>query len=270
MTLLIGHAGTLSSGATIDRATLRNAHGISVEILGFGGIIASLQAPDREGRLANIVLGYPDLAQYEAHNGTTHFGALIGRYANRIAHGRFTLEGRDYQLPLNNGPNSLHGGPDGFGRRAWTMVPDGEDGVRLSLASADGEAGYPGQLEATVTYRLTDADELEIDYTAQCDAPTIVNLTNHSYFNLAGEASGSIEDHVVQIEADHFTPVDATLIPTGELAPVDGTPLDFRTATRIGARAGREDHASLAAVLVWRARSKEWPSRDLRMRPPTL
>ena len=236
MTLQINSAGTTSAGVAVQRASIRNAHGIAVSILSFGGIIASLEVPDREGRLANIVLGYPDLAGYETHNGTTHFGALIGRYANRIAHGRFSLDGREHRLPLNNGPNSLHGGPDGFGRKPWTMTQNGEDGVRLSLSSADGEAGYPGRLDAEVTYRLTDADELEIDYVATCGAPTIVNLTNHSYFNLAGEASGSIERHVVQIEADRFTPVDASLIPTGRLAPVEGTPLDFRQPTAIGDR----------------------------------
>ena len=236
MTLQITSAGTTSTGAAVQRASICNTHGLAVSILSFGGIIASLDAPDRNGRLANIVLGYPDLGGYETHNGTTHFGALIGRFANRIAHGRFSLDGAEYRLPLNNGPNSLHGGPDGFGRKVWAMAPDGENGVRLSLSSPDGEAGYPGRLDAEVTYRLTDTDELEIDYLATCDAPTIVNLTNHSYFNLAGEASGSIERHVAQIEADHFTPVDASLIPTGRLAPVDGTPLDFRTPTAIGDR----------------------------------
>ncbi|WP_428377022.1 aldose epimerase family protein [Lichenicoccus sp.] len=249
MTLQITSAGSTSAGAAVQRASIRNAHGIAVSILSFGGIIASLDAPDRDGRLANIVLGYADLAGYETHNGTTHFGALIGRYANRIAHGRFSLDGADYRLPLNNGPNSLHGGPDGFGRRVWMMTPQeatqGGDGVRLSLSSPDGEAGYPGRLDAEVTYRLTDADELEIDYVARCDAPTVVNLTNHSYFNLAGEAGGCIEGHVVQIEADHFTPVDASLIPTGRLAPVAGTPLDFRTPTAIGDRL-RVGHEQMA------------------------
>ncbi len=245
MTLQIGGAGTLASGEAVQRATLVNAHGVSVGILSFGGIIEHLLAPDRDGRLANIVLGYADLAGYEAYNGNTHFGALIGRYANRIAHGRFTLDGAEYRLPVNDGPNSLHGGPEGFGRRLWTMAGVGEDAVRLTLSSPDGEAGYPGKLEIEVVYRLTDDNELVIEYAASCDAATVLNLTNHSYFNLAGEAAGSIEDHVIQIEADRYTPVDDSLIPTGDLAPVEGTPLDFRSPTRIGERV-RNGHEQIA------------------------
>ena len=238
MTLQIGDAGTLTSGETVQRATLVNAHGLSVGILSFGGIVEHLLAPDRDGRLANIVLGYADLAGYEAHNGNTHFGALIGRYANRIAHGRFTLDGTEHRLPVNDGPNSLHGGPDGFGRRLWSMAGLGEDAVRLTLGSPDGEAGYPGNLDIEVVYRLTDDNELIIEYGASCDAATVLNLTNHSYFNLAGEASGSIEDHVVQIEADHFTPVDASLIPTGQArAQVDGHAAGFSHPDRGSATA---------------------------------
>nr|WP_321986052.1 aldose epimerase family protein [uncultured Lichenicoccus sp.] len=263
MTLTITSAPATSAAKAVQQARLSNANGIAVRILGFGGIIASLEAPDRNGRLANIVLGYPDLAGYEAHNGTTHFGALIGRYANRIANGRFSLDGTDYRLPVNDAPNSLHGGPDGFGRKVWTLKPEGEDAVRLSLSSPDGEAGYPGKLDAAVTYRLTDADELEIDYVATCDVPTVVNLTNHSYFNLAGEASGSIEGHVVQIEADQFTAVDASLIPTGRLVPVDGTPLDFRVPTQIGDRL-RVAHEQMALA---RGYDHNWV---LRGQPGTL
>ena len=238
--------GTLSTGEAITQATLTASNGVTVRVIGFGGIITSIETPDREGRLGNIVLGFPDLESYETHNGNCHFGALIGRFANRIARGRFTLDGREYQLPINNAPNSLHGGPEGFGRRVWALAPDPDDvgAVTLSLVSQDGEAGYPGTLQITVTYRLSDDGVLRIEYVATTDQPTIVNLTNHSYFNLGGNGSGSIEQQVVRIEADHYTPIDETLIPTGEIAMLDGTPLDFRKATAIGARL-RNPHPQL-------------------------
>ncbi len=228
--------GMLSTGEPVVRATLTASSGVSVSVISFGGIITTIAAPDRDGRLDNIVLGFPDLAAYEAHNGNHHFGALIGRFANRIAGGRFSLDGTPHQLPVNDGPNSLHGGPNGFGRRVWQLTPQGDDAVTLSLTSADGEAGFPGTLQVAVTYRLGDDDTLRIDYVATTDKPTVINLTNHSYFNLAGNGSGSIAGHVARIEADHYTPVDETLIPTGEIASLDGTALDFRTPTPIGTR----------------------------------
>ncbi len=244
-TLRTAAYGTLSTGERVLRATLTAGNGVSVSIISYGGIVTRIEAPDREGRLGNVVLGFADLAGYEAHNGNHHFGALIGRFANRIAKGRFALDGRDYQLPVNDGPNSLHGGPAGFGRRAWILTPQGDDAVVLSLDSADGEAGYPGALRIDVTYRLDDDGTLRLDYRAVTDRPTILNLTNHSYFNLAGNGSGSVERHVVRIEADHYTPIDGNLIPTGEVASLDGTPLDFREPTEIGARL-RDPHPQLA------------------------
>ncbi len=244
-TLRLSDYGTLSNGERVGHAALTTSRGISVGVISFGGIITAIETPDRHGRLGNIVLGFADLAAYEAHNGDCHFGAVIGRFANRIAGGRFTLDGTTHRLPINNAPNSLHGGPNGFGRRNWTLAPHGEDGVRLTLVSPDGEAGYPGTLQVAVTYRLSDDGALRIDYEARTDRPTITNLTNHSYFNLAGNGSGSIEAHVARLDADHYTPISADLIPTGEIAPVGGTPLDFRTPAAIGARL-REAHPQLA------------------------
>ena len=244
-TLRTDDYGTLSTGERVLRATLTAGCGVSVSVISYGGIITRIEAPDREGRPDNVVLGFPDLAAYEAHNGNHHFGALIGRFANRIAGGRFTLDGQAHQLPVNDGPNSLHGGPTGFGRRLWTLTPQGDDAVLLSLHSADGEAGFPGALRVEVTYRLDDDGTLRLDYRAVTDRPTILNLTNHSYFNLAGNGSGSVERQVVRIEADHYTPIDDTLIPTGEIASLDGTPLDFRQPTEIGARL-RDPHPQLS------------------------
>ena len=235
-TLAIREYGTLPGGERVAAATLTAGCGISVEVISFGGIITAVETPDRNGKPGNIVLGFSDLESYVACNGNCHFGALIGRFANRIAGGRFSLDGQTHQLPVNNAPNSLHGGPDGFGRRNWTLAPAGEEAVRLTLTSPDGEAGYPGTVELAVTYRLEDDGSLHIEYEATTDRPTIINLTNHSYFNLAGNGSGSIEAQVAQIEADQYTPVDEALIPTGEIASVAGTPLDFRTPTAIGAR----------------------------------
>ncbi len=236
--------GTLSTGERVLRATL-TAGGVSVSIISYGGIITRIEAPDRQGRTDNVVLGFADLAAYEAHNGNHHFGALIGRFANRIARGRFTLDGHGHQLPVNDAPNSLHGGPAGFGRRVWTLTPQGDDAVVLSLDSADGEAGYPGALRVEVTYRLDEDGTLSLDYRAVTDRPTILNLTNHSYFNLAGNGSGSVARQVVRIEADRYTPIDEDMIPTGEIASLDGTPLDFREPTEIGARL-RDPHPQLA------------------------
>ncbi len=237
--------GILAGGEPVTEARLTAGCGVSVSIISYGGIITAIETPDRHGRPGNIVLGFADLAGYQTQNGDCHFGALIGRYANRIARGRFSLDGQLYQLPVNDPPNTLHGGPDGFGRRNWELATEGEDTVLLRLVSADGDAGFPGTLRVQVSYRLDDAGTLRIDYSARCDRATVVNLTNHSYFNLAGDGSGSVERQVVRIEADHFTPVDANLIPTGEIADVAGTPFDLRAPVAIGARL-REAHPQMA------------------------
>ena len=208
---------------------------VIVEILTYGGIIKSLQVPDRDGNLSDVVLGFDDLASYLTHN--PFFGCIAGRYANRIAGGRFQLDQVEYTLACNNGPNHLHGGLQGFDKVNWQAESvQGTDHVALQLTyqSADREEGYPGQLTTTVTYTLNNQGELRIDYSAITNKPTILNLTNHTYFNLAG--SGTVLDHVVMIDADRYTPVNADLIPTGALAPVTGTPFDFRTPTAIGVR----------------------------------
>jgi aldose 1-epimerase len=203
----------------------------------YGAIVTELHAPDRGGNKADIVLGFNNLDQYLADN--PFFGAIAGRYANRIAKGKFTLDGKEYTLATNNGPNHLHGGNVGFDKRVWDgkpmETPDGP-AVQLHYVSKDGEEGYPGDLDTTVTYTLTNDNALRIDYKATTDKPTVLNLTNHSYWNLAGEGSGTILDEVLYLNSDRYTPVDATLIPTGEIKSVKGTPFDFTTPTRIGAR----------------------------------
>jgi aldose 1-epimerase len=227
--------GVTSGGVTIYEYFLTNGNGVEVRILSYGGIITSLRVPDKRGALASVVLGFDTLADYETRS--PYFGGIIGRYGNRIGAGKFTLDGKVYQVPLNDGSNSLHGGAKGFDKRVWGVeVNEADLSVRLSYLSPDGEEGYPGNLSVTVTYTLTEANELRIDYGATTDAPTIVNLTNHSYFNLAGNGAGSIYDHLLTLNADHYTPVGEGLIPTGKIASVDGTPFDFRTTTPIGAR----------------------------------
>jgi aldose 1-epimerase len=229
--------GRTPDGREVEVFTLTNAHGVEVRAIGLGAIIVSLKVPDRAGKLDDVVLGFDGIDGYLGDH--PYFGAVVGRYGNRIAKGRFTLDGRTYSLATNNGPNHLHGGPKGFGRLVWTgkSFEKGEDvGVAFTLDSPDGDEGYPGNLKATVTYTLTPKDEVVVDYLATTDKPTPVNLTQHSYFNLAGSGAANIHDHVLTLDADRITAVDAELIPTGVLAPVEGTPFDFRKPTAIGAR----------------------------------
>ncbi len=234
------HYGETPSGETADLFTLTNATGIEVRITNFGGTVQSIKTPDRSGRLADIVLGFDDFASYLSRR--TFFGAAIGRYGNRIAKGRFALNGAEYTLALNNGPNTLHGGLMGFDRVIWQAreVAGATPALELSYLSKDGEEGYPGNLSVRVTYSL-EGSALKIDYFATTDKDTVLNLTNHSFFNLAGEGSGDILGHEMQLFADRFTPVDAGLIPTGELRSVMGTPFDFREPTAIGARIGQDE-----------------------------
>ena len=228
--------GTLPDGRTIDVYTMRNAHGMIVRFISLGGCVTEIDTPDRSGHLGNVVLGYRDLAGYNSDK--TYFGAIAGRYANRIAKGTFSLDGKTYNLPINNGPNSLHGGTTGFNLQVWNVaakpVANGVAAV-LTYTSPDGQDGYPGTLEVAVTYTLEDSNALRIEYAARTDKPTVINLTNHSYFNLDGNGSGSALDQLVQINADAYTPTDATQIPTGQVAPVAGTPMDFRTLHPISA-----------------------------------
>jgi aldose 1-epimerase len=228
--------GVTAGGRQVDRYTLTNTTGMQMKVLTYGGVIQKLRVPDRLGHLRNVVLGLPGLADYEADS-DPYLGALIGRYANRIARGQFTLDGKTYQLPTNNGPNSLHGGDVGFDDRVWRVRPThrgGGVGLVLRLTSRDGDQGYPGTLRANVLYLLRNDNSIKIRYRAMTDAPTVVNLTQHSYFNLKGEGTGTVYDHRLMLNADRFTPVDSTLIPTGELTQVEGTPFDFRTAKPIG------------------------------------
>ena len=234
--------GITDRGEALSVYTLKNTHGMEVRALNYGGIIVSLKVPDRNGRFDDVVLGYDSVEQYQ--RASPYFGAIIGRYGNRIARGRFTLDGRTYKLATNNGPNHLHGGVKGFDKVVWDVAPfERRDTVGLVFryTSPDGEEGYPGTLRATVTYTLTDGNELIFDYHATTDRATPVNLTQHSYFNLAGDGTGDILRHVITLNADHFTPVDSTLIPTGEIRGVSGTPFDFRTPTTIGARIDQDD-----------------------------
>ena len=232
--------GRMPDGAAVDLFTLKNAGGIEIRAMAYGGIITSLRVPDRSGRFDDVVLGFDRLDDYLKHH--PFFGAIIGRYGNRIAKGQFTLDGRPYKLATNNGPNHLHGGNKGFDRVLWNAaaVP-GKNAVTFTRTSPDGEEGYPGNLRVQVTYTLTDKNELIVDYRATTDQPTVVNLTQHSYFNLAGQGSGDILGHTLMLNADRYTPVDTTLIPTGERALVAGTPFDFRRPTAIGVRIDQPD-----------------------------
>jgi aldose 1-epimerase len=234
--------GVTPAGEAVSLFTLTNAHGMEVRAMTYGGIIVSLKVPDRAGRLGDVVLGYDSLAGYL--KASPYFGAIVGRYANRIAGARFVLGGHTYQLPANDGKNSLHGGAKGFDKVVWaaeSVRSDSGVGVAFTHTSPDGDQGYPGNLTMRVTYTLTDKNELVVDYHATADQPTPINLAQHSYFNLAGEGSGDILGHVLWVNADRYTPVDSTLIPTGDLATVAGTPFDFRAATPIGRRIGQDD-----------------------------
>lgn len=221
--------GTLPDGTPVHRWTLERS-GIRVRVLSYGGIVQSVEVPDRDGRYGNVVLGFAELDGYLAHP-EPYLGALVGRYANRIAGARFTLDGRTYPLAPNNGPNSLHGGERGFDKRVWDVEPV-EHGVRLSRISPDGEEGFPGRLAVTATYTLDTSGALHLAYEAVTDAPTVVNLTNHSYVDLGG--SGDTGGHELRLAASRYTPVGADLIPTGELADVTGTRFDFRTSRAVG------------------------------------
>jgi aldose 1-epimerase len=232
--------GTTGDGKTVEIYTLRNANGLELRAITYGGIITSLKTPDKNGTLGDIVLGFDALDGYLRE--PPFFGAIIGRYGNRIAKGRFTLDGHEYTLATNNGPNHLHGGVRGFDKQVWSAEPVvGKNAIAFSRTSADGEEGYPGNLAVTVTYELTAKNELIVEYRATTDQATPVNLTQHSYFNLAGEGSGDILGHVLAINAAEFTPVDDTLIPTGQLAPVQHTPFEFIQPTAIGARIEQAD-----------------------------
>jgi aldose 1-epimerase len=229
--------GKMPDGTSVDIYTLTNVHGMEARIITYGAIVVSLKTPDRNGRLDDVVLGFDKFDDYLTRS--RFFGAVAGRYANRIGNARFTLDGKTYELAANNGKNHLHGGRRGFDKVVWKgdkFDRGGDVGVALTYVSADGEEAYPGTLNVSVTYTLTRRDELVIDYLATTDKATPTNLTNHSYFNLAGEGRGDILQHLLSIDADRYTPTDDTQIPTGDIAPVAGTPFDFRKPTAIGAR----------------------------------
>lgn len=234
--------GKTASGEAVDLYVLKNKNGVEAAITNYGGIIVWLKTADKMGRLANVALGFDKFDRYLTP--PPYFGAIIGRYGNRIAKGKFTLDGKEYSLATNDGANTLHGGKQGFDKRVWTAVPNsapGSQSLVLKYTSKDGEEGYPGTLDVTVTYTLSDDDDLSIDYRAKTDKATVLNLTNHTYFNLAGEGQGDILAHKVAINASRFTPVDAGLIPTGELKKVEGTPFDFHNPTAIGERINNDD-----------------------------
>jgi aldose 1-epimerase len=244
--------GHTQAGAPVQLHTLRNRRGVTVKFLNYGGIVTEILAPDRAGREANIVLGYGSLAEYEAAPAGRYVGALIGRYANRIAGGRFRLDGQDYRLTVNEGLNALHGGTRGFDRQLWTvtLAPGADDAptAMLRYASPDGEEGYPGNLDVTVTYTVNDANEFIIRYRAKTDKPTVINLTHHGYFNLSGGAAGAaIHNHLLMVNAASYIPVDNHLIPLAQPAGVAGTPFDFQTMAAIGARLSA-DHPQIRLV----------------------
>ena len=241
--------GITPNGEAVTLYTLSPAPDFEVAIINFGGIIVSIKTPDRDGNMADIVLGFDDLDSYIGKH--PYFGAIVGRYGNRIAQGKFTIDGKEVNLPLNDGPNHLHGGVHGFDKAVWQAEPVRRAdavGLKLTHTSPDGDQGYPGTLSCEVVYWVTKSKTIEMLYKAETDAPTHVNLTNHSYFNLAGHNSREILDHEMTLFADHFVPVNDTLIPTGILEPVEGTPMDFREGTMIGARI-EQDNMMLYAEL---------------------
>jgi aldose 1-epimerase len=258
--------GKTPDGTAVEEYTLTNKNGVKAKVITYGAILTELHVPDKDGKLTDVVLGFDDLKGYLA--GHPYFGATVGRVANRIAKGKFTLDGKEYKLAVNNGPNALHGGVKGFDKVVWKAEPSkNAASVKFTYVSADGEEGYPGKLTATVTYMLTDKNELRLDYTATTDKATPVNLTNHSYFNLAGPASGDILDHEIMIAADKYTPTDDTLIPTGEIKPVKGTPYDLTTPTPIGKHIGELKGGYDINYVLNRSDAKE-PPLAARVREP--
>lgn len=246
---------TLPDGRRVESHRLENKAGASVEFLTLGGAITAINMPDRDGNFENIVLGYGDLQAYDSCK--CYFGAIIGRYANRIGAGRFTLDGHSYQLPVNDGPNTLHGGPQGFHRQLWQVERRREPGADIAILryhSPDGEGGFPGALDVQVTYRLDEQNILRIDYQAVTRKTTVLNLTNHSYFNLDGNGAPDILDQQLEIDAAFYTPTDANCLPTGDIAPVAGTPMDFQQTHIIGARI----HDSFAQLLLGKGYDHNW------------
>jgi aldose 1-epimerase len=247
--------GKTKDGQAVDVYTMTNDHGMRVRFLSFGGTVIEISVPDRAGRVDNVVLGLRSVGDWETLPG--HFGAITGRYANRIGGAQFTLNGQTYHLIANNGPNSLHGGPNALDKQVWAVAPATvQDGVSVTLSyvSKDGDQNFPGTLTTKVVYTLTNDNALKIDYTATTDKDTVVNFTNHSYFNLGGNASGSVEDQLLLINADRYTPTDANQIPTGEIVPVEGTPLDFRQMMSIGARL----HSAFQQMLYGHGYDHNW------------
>jgi len=237
--------GKTNDGTPVEQYILRNSHGMQATVITYGATLQSLKVADKHGKFDDVVLGFDDVQGYQ--KGTAYFGATIGRFGNRLAEGAFELDGKRYQVPQNDKTNALHGGPQGFDKKVWKAQETKDKdsvGVTLTYLSADGEMGFPGNLTTEVTYRLTDNNELRIDYKASTDKPTVLNLTNHSYFNLAGAGNGDILKQVATLHASHYTPVTAKLIPTGELAPVAGTPMDFSKPTAIGTHI-KADHPQL-------------------------
>jgi len=252
--------GTMPDGTVVEQYTLANEAGIEVDVATYGGLLTRVAVPDHDGKTENVTLALESLADYR--EGHPYFGCIVGRYANRIADGRFTLDGKQYELATNNGKNHLHGGDEGFDKKVWQAEPvESEEsvGVRLTYVSPDGEEGYPGKLTTTVRYELTADNELIMDYTAVTDAPTVVNLTNHAYWNLGGADSGSVLDHELVIMADEFLPVDHTLIPLGQPMSVADTAMDFRDGTKIGARIDQVEEGYDHCYVLNKPRDAEMP-----------
>ena len=271
--------GRTAAGAPVQLHTLRSSSGLTVKFLNYGGIVTEILAPDRAGRLANIVLGYGSVADYESVPSGRYVGALIGRYANRLSGGRFHLDGQDHHLAVNDGRSALHGGKKGFDRQLWAVTPAQNDGERpsamLRYSSPHGEEGYPGKLDVTVTYTVTEANEFIIRYRATTDRATVINLTQHTYFNLSGSAAGgTVHDHFLMVDAAAYLPVDEYRIPLGHMEGVAGTPFDFRSETRLGARLSA-DHKQVGLangldhnwVLTKRGNAHE-PQRAARLHDP--